>query len=675
MHRSKAARHRAARHPAARARRGGLRPGSSRKWRRALAATLVLLALAASAAWWWVGGPAPEPADAAKTQRPGHAPLNYVGSAACAGCHRDQHDAWTRSHHAQAMQPAGESSVLADFGPAAAGLPDGRSTVSRRDGRFFVRVDGPGGRTGEHEVRYTVGVSPLQQYLIELPGGRLQAFDLAWDARPQAQGGQRWFAVSGDRKPGAAPHWGRAGRQARAGCPECHATNPRTGGQSASGDAQPWSEPGVGCEACHGPGSAHIAWARGEAAPQDRIKGLAVRLDERFGVVWAPGGAGAAPSRSRPHAGNREIETCAQCHSHRTRLSADHAAGRPLGDAFVPSLLEPGLYWPDGQMREAAFTYASFLQSRMHGPGVTCGDCHDAHAATLRIPGNGVCAQCHLASRYDTPQHHFHPAGSEGARCIACHMPRAAALALDSRHDHSIRVPRPDLSVRLGTPNACKGCHTDRTDEWAAAAIRRHHPDPRPGFQSFGEAFDAADRDRPGAQRRLLQVVRDPGQPGIVRASALSRLARRPDAIAAEFAAALLADPDVLVRIAAVRVLAVVPPAERPGLLAAALEDPVLAVRIAAGRALAGADPERLSAPQRAALARALDEYVAAQDANADLVESRIEVGRLYAENGRPHEAAAAFAQALALEPDSREAAQGLAAARRAAGAKPARPE
>jgi tetratricopeptide (TPR) repeat protein len=254
-------------------------------------------------------------------------------------------------------------------------------------------------------------------------------------------------------------------------------------------------------------------------------------------------------------------------------------------------------------------------------------------------------------------------------------MPRAAALALDSRHDHSIRVPRPDLSVRLGTPNACKGCHTDRTDEWAAAAIRRHHPDPRPGFQSFGEAFDAADRDRPGAQRRLLQVVRDPGQPGIVRASALSRLARRPDAIAAEFAAALLADPDVLVRIAAVRVLAVVPPAERPGLLAAALEDPVLAVRIAAGRALAGADPERLSAPQRAALARALDEYVAAQDANADLVESRIEVGRLYAENGRPHEAAAAFAQALALEPDSREAAQGLAAARRAAGAKPARPE
>ena len=89
-----------------------------------------------------------------------------------------------------------------------------------------------------------------------------------------------------------------------------------------------------------------------------------------------------------------------------------------------------------------------------------------------RAEGDAVCAPCHAPARYQTRDHHHHAEESAGARCVSCHMPPATYMQIDPRRDHSIRIPRPDRTVTLCTPNACNGCHGDRSPEWAAAQVR-----------------------------------------------------------------------------------------------------------------------------------------------------------------------------------------------------------
>ena len=136
-------------------------------------------------------------------------PPSFVGGQACAGCHAAQFGAWKGSQHALAMQPANAATVLGDF----AGVQFehfGVTTTFFRDGdKFMARTDGPDGAQHEYPIAYTFGVYPLQQYLIAMPDGRLQALGVAWDSRPKDQGGQRWFHLYPDQKlqPGDRLHW------------------------------------------------------------------------------------------------------------------------------------------------------------------------------------------------------------------------------------------------------------------------------------------------------------------------------------------------------------------------------------------------------------------------------------------------------------------------------------
>ena len=158
----------------------------------------------------------------------------------------------------------------------------------------------------------------------------------------------------------------------------------------------------------------------------------------------------------------------------------------PFLDAYLPALLEPGLYHSDGQIDGEVYEYGSFLQSRMHAASVTCSDCHDPHSLKLRAEGNALCAQCHLPERFDLSAHHNHEPGSAGAQCVNCHMPTKTYMVVDARRDHSIRVPRPDLSISLGTPNACTPCHADRPAQWAAEAVAGWYPGGRQTTPHYG---------------------------------------------------------------------------------------------------------------------------------------------------------------------------------------------
>src|SRR5271169_6319934 len=110
-----------------------------------------------------------------RAEEPGSSAARFVGSQACATCHAKEYAAWKISQHRAAMQVADENTVLGDFNAARFSYAGTTSTFSRRAGKFVVRTDGPDGKLHDYDVRYTFGIDPLQQYLVEFPDGRLQA--------------------------------------------------------------------------------------------------------------------------------------------------------------------------------------------------------------------------------------------------------------------------------------------------------------------------------------------------------------------------------------------------------------------------------------------------------------------------------------------------------------------
>jgi predicted CXXCH cytochrome family protein len=581
-------------------------------------------------------------------------PPEYVGSAACRDCHADEYQRWRASQHAVAMQVADEQTVLGDFSGARLRKDGVTSEFFRRDGKFMVRTDGPDGRLADFEVRHTFGVHPLQQYLVELDGGRVQALSLAWDARPQDQGGQRWFHLyPNERVPHTDElHWTQRQQNWNFMCSDCHSTGVRKNFDAATGNfATAWAEIVVGCEACHGPGSNHVALARGAAGADLAAArgGLTVTFDERKGAAWVIDPATGNAARSVPRTTSKELDVCAQCHARRGQFSDAYRAGEPFTDHYLPALLSPLLYYADGQQRDEVFNWGSFLSSRMHQQGVSCGDCHDPHGGKLHAPGNAVCAQCHAAARYDAPSHHFHQPGTVGAACASCHMKTETYMVVDPRHDHSFRIPRPDRSVTLGTPNACNQCHADRTAEWAAAEIRQRYPNPKPGFQGFAEAFASADRGDPAAVMALVQVAANLDESAIARASAIERLARLPGENALFAAEAGLEDSSALVRRAAIAVYEQLPPLQRKAVMPL-LNDSSRIVRMQAARTLAPLADDAFDPAALAAFRSAAAEYVAAERFNADRPEHRSNLGGFLAERGETVAAEAEYRAALALD-------------------------
>ena len=579
----------------------------------------------------------------------------FVGSAQCAGCHPEETEAYRASDHARAIQRATRETVLGDFDGARVTHKGVTSTFVRRGEQFFVRTDGPDGKLAEFEIVYTFGADPLQQYLVAFLDGRLQALGLAWDTRPRAQGGQRWFHLYPQEtlRPPDPLHWTGREQTWNFQCAECHSTDLRKRYDLATNRyATAWAELTVSCEECHGPGSAHVTWAKARPPGAGRATagatGLPVRLGRGDGAwVVKDAARGIAEWTGAPRT-SAELDVCARCHARRRPIVDPHPYGRPFLDTHVPALLEPGLYHADGQVLGEVYEWGSFVQSRMYRAGVTCSDCHDPHRAALRLDGNAVCGQCHLPARFDTPAHHHHRAASDAARCVSCHMTARTHMVVDPRRDHSFRVPRPDLSMSLGTPNACTGCHRDRPAQWAAERVTTWGGPGSARAPGFGAALTAGRRGLPAAGPALVALAADGSQPGIARATALAQLGEFWSASMASTVESALRDPDPLVRMGALQASVALPPERRAPLGTPLLRDPVRAVRLAAAHALAGVP---VPDAQRSDLESAVAEWIRAEQVNADRPEAHLNLATLYGRLGRPADAESALRTALLLDP------------------------
>lgn len=621
--------------------------------------------------------------------RPAEIQATFVGRDACAACHEEETAAFVGSDHDKAMDLATDATVLGDFNDATLDH-DGMTSRMFRDGKkFMVRTDGPSGELEDFEVKYVFGVFPLQQYMVEfdrtpdMPAhevSRLQVLRISWDSRDK-----RWFYlrppdVTDKLLPDDPLHWTGIAQRWQTMCADCHSTNlKRNFDPVANQYHTTFSEIDVSCEACHGPGSLHVELANEKSFFWDRHHGYG--LAKLKGLDPQP-----------------QLQSCAPCHSRRGLLDDAFRPGDLFTDHYHLELMQPSTYHADGQIKDEVYVYGSFIQSRMHHQGIRCTDCHDPHSLKLKHNGNETCTSCHQhsAGKYDVPSHHHHAVGMPGAMCVNCHMPHTTYMDVDQRRDHSLRVPRPDLSVKLGTPNACSHCHVadrlesldgavkdefagkeysqwlaaaeagnqtiadaiQQTDQWCDQACETWYGDERKQPYHFAEPIVAFRRGEPGSIDGMLQLVMKPDDQASAmgRASGLSELIQsgRPESVAAALKVLGDADEAVIVRAAAVAAFMVTSPTVTRKNLMPLLQDPSRLVRTEAARTLVSSGTyQTLTGSEQLRVDQAIGEVRDALMATADRAGAHMAWAMLCEGRGRYDDAIAAYETAIRVEPNT----------------------
>ena len=573
----------------------------------------------------------------ATTLPPVSTEASFAGTSSCKQCHQAAYKKWHGSDHDLAMSEATEKTVLGDFGDVL--FTDPYSMKSSRffkeNGKFMVETEGPDGNVEIFTISHTFGFDPLQQYLVPFPDGKLQCLTIAWDIEKQ-----QWYRLPPYNIEGHTDwlHWTKGGQTWNGMCAECHSTRLQKGfNLQTESYSTSWFEINVGCEACHGPASKHVDWAKRPALARPDIEGYGLSVQ----------------TNNLPT--EEQIVICGPCHSRRYQLGDNSHTEGELLDLMVPTLLAEGLYYPDGQILDEVYVYGSFIQSKMYQHGVRCSDCHDSHSLKPHKEKNALCLQCHRASDYDTRDHHFHKKmfegkPSDGYLCVKCHMPGRNYMGIDYRPDHSLRIPRPDLSKKLETPNGCSttDCHGDKPLDWVLEHYTKWYGESRKPH--YGEAIAAGRARQPEAATQLTALVEDELLPSNVRATALSLLRNYPGPATSATIEKAIQNDDPLIRHSALQLI------EQPDeetilkIIAPKLYDPVRAVRLEAALTLAAVPLEKIREDDREALKNHLEEYRQAMEYNADFAPQRYNLGNLERVLGNTDKARQYYLAAIGID-------------------------
>lgn len=557
----------------------------------------------------------------------------------CAACHQSEFKQWQASQHAAAMQVASEQTVLGAFDGQSLEHQGLRYRFLKDGGRFWITLNEPEQALRRLEARYTFGVYPLQQYLVAMSGGRMQALPIAWDSRSKAEGGQRWYGLDSDLG------WDHYAFTWNTSCAECHSTGLEKGYSPEQNRFDThWQFINVSCQACHGDASGHGQWLKGKQPSSIAHGGFSATLAER-GTWHFSEGATIAQRRDRP--AGRQLSACGQCHSLGTRID-NWQLDSQLADHLSLMLPNTPLYHLDGQIDAEVFVVGSFMQSKMHDAGVVCSDCHNPHSLALKVEGNALCAQCHLPSNYNQRQHHGHAENSSGAQCVNCHMPSKLYMGVDARRDHRFGIPSHALSEAIGVPNVCSQCHEDKGADWLRAQTLGSNPD----VNDVAMWLSELDRGALASLPKLLEYVTDPQGLTFRQASVMAGVgARIDDPALSELARQQMQSGDPALQGAAVEILERLPLEERLPILLPYLDSQSKSVRIAVTRALAEAlSSGSLKGEPRKRLSLYVDEYRQSLLRNADHPASQMALGNLSLSLGKIELAEQAYRQALRID-------------------------
>ena len=484
---------------------------------------------------------------------------HYVGDQSCKKCHTTEFKEWKQSHHYMSMLPPNDSTVKGDFNNVTFTADGVTSRFFKKGSKFFINTEGDDGKNHDFEVKYIFGFTPLQQYLIQFPGGRMQVPRLSWDVNKK-----KWFnQYAGQKIPSHDwLHWTGNAQNWNTMCASCHSTNLKKNYDVKTDTYKTsYNIINVSCESCHGAGNQHVDFMNGDYKSGKKVAGSFLKLAKNSGQT-------------------EELNTCAPCHARMSELDGSHIDSKEIMDNYIPQIPDTEFYHADGQVDDEDYIYTSFLQSKMFHKGVTCSSCHNPHSTKLKRIGNLTCTQCHITNQYDTPKHTFHPKGSPSAQCVSCHMPGKVYMGNDLRHDHSFRVPRPDLSVKYGTPNACSNCHKDKSEKALADAVIKWYGSKRK--YHFSEDLIPGSRLDANSEKHLTNLIDNKFVPKIIKATATFYLGDIPTQTSLNTILKRLASKDAQIRYRALRSLASFPVDNWRDAVGPLLSDKVRAVRIAA---------------------------------------------------------------------------------------------
>jgi hypothetical protein len=620
----------------------------------------------------------------------------YVGSRACQRCHEPEHESWSQTLHVQMTKPVGEARVLGDFRPGTRLEQYGRAyAMEARDGHYFISV-ARGGRPAEKfEVNYTLGARRFQGYLSKLPDGRIYVLPVFWHNDTQ-----RWIdwkeitPIPDDPDHDLRQIWNVT-------CVNCHATNlVRNFSPATNTFATTWTEMGVGCEACHGPGAPHVAlmneW---EKNPSGRRPNENIRI-----FSFAPGSA--TPRQA--------FDACGYCHGNKNNVFFGFKPGDRYEDYALPFLISQpipandpqGEFWPDGRPSRFNRPQALTLTGCFKNGQATCTSCHKLHGTpndhALKVPvenpGGGhtsqsdqLCTQCHVvgagvdsrsakaslqqlsgqvAERQpteipDLAAHTHHAPDSQGSRCVECHMSDVNWRLITRRRDHTFQPPVPEMTSRFGVPNACTTCHEDRSPEWAASTMDRWYAngERRRAVVTMSDTFYRAGTGDASVLPDVARLALDRSRGMLVRASAAefagqliviargSTVSQPVDSSIINALIGAAADPEPAVRITAVRALSFTGDRRAAPVLAAHLGDDARLVRVSAAEGLMDLGLTRLEGDQGRALSLAQDEWSASLKTFNDISADHATLGWLDAARGYGEDAAKELRTAIALDP------------------------
>ncbi len=487
---------------------------------------------------------------------------DYLGSASCRRCHEDATDEWERSLHIRMTKPVADALVLGDFSDGTTFQDHGRSyTFGRKSGQPFVSI-----RFGDREpetfaVDYTLGFKRYQGYLSKLPDGRIYVLPVFWHVASRRWLDWKEITPIPDNAHDLRQIW-------NSNCFNCHGTNIAQGYDiQTKRYNSTWTEMGIGCEACHGPGREHVAlmdeWEKNPASKPTYDNSKTNRDLSEILKIFSP--RSADPRRT--------YDTCSYCHGNKSNVFVGFRAGSRYEDYALPFILSDeipandfqGEFWPDGRPNRFNRPQALTLSGCFQAGAVTCTNCHVAHGSknehSLKVNiyqgrnGDALCTQCHSTPKRPsaTPAaaallagdgtkkpikpsftgagleaHTFHKPESAGSRCIGCHMSDVNWRLLIRRRDHTFQPPNPAMTARYGVPNACTTCHDDKTPEWATAKMDEWWGDGERRQKSLDVA-DVMYRAGSGDGTVIPDLARlavDRSQGAVIRASAVDYIAR-----------------------------------------------------------------------------------------------------------------------------------------------------
>ncbi len=544
----------------------------------------------------------------------------FVGTETCKSCHQQEFSEWQNSHHDLAMQLADSTTILGDFNNTIFKNKDIIYSFFKKEGDFYVNTEGEGGKYLDYKIAYTFGVTPLQQYLIEFPDGNYQCLLAAWDAREQ-----KWYDLQPNLKAHHDEwmHWTGGSMTWNNMCADCHSTNLQKKYDATTEKYNTtFSIINVSCEACHGPSNTHVEYYENEDKYKD-IDPPKLYMDVLMNS-------------------KELVQKCARCHSRRSQLTEHFDYKGHFLDHYNPSLLLDPAYELDGQIKDEDYVYGSFVQSKMYHNGVSCKDCHNVHTLKLKKEGNTLCLSCH-ESKYDSYSHHFHKQETEASQCINCHMTGKTYMGIDFRRDHSFRVPRPDQTVTYGTPNACNGCHTDKSAEWASNIIKSKYGEKRP--EHFSDDLLAGYH---GDTKAFYKVFSKGNNPEIIRATALNQYSNQ--SLSKEEINRLIAfvnDSSALVRNETVLTLGKLDQLDLSEIIEPLLLDSARLVRISAARYLNMKNSEVL---KNDSYKTAQDEYLNELKVNADFASGQHQIALYNQAKGNIDKAIEAYRKAIKID-------------------------